>query len=297
MLVSSDFEYQDEEYHTLHLGYNPDNAKKWDDIVKCMKEAYPRAKLSDLFNVCVAIRELKTGNRITLGAGADGAIAMTPREGVAGPDLRKIHCSGRRTVFHACFMSDAVDILVNGPRGRLTERDAARQKKFKPEKVPKPCIYVSKSKDCAAGYPQPQSWSKDLKTKIGEKVAEDDSPPLWCVLEGEHALWDRNGVSTRLWETNYKGNQQWAIAPESVVFQAVHIYTAAESVVERQIKRTLQEGMQWDDGEFGRRQRRAEGCVGTGDLGTIQFPKEPAAFAPKARIPWHRKKKFEGERP
>ena len=133
-----DFEYKDEEYHIQRPGCNPEQAKKWDDIVKCMKEAYPGAQPSDLFNVCVAIRELKTGNRITLGAGADGAIAMSPRAGVAGPDLRKIHCSGRRTVFHACFMSDAVDILVNGPRGRLTERDAERQMKLKPlRKSPK----------------------------------------------------------------------------------------------------------------------------------------------------------------
>ena len=139
--------------------------------MKAFKELYPKAPKSEIFNICVAVRHMSSGHRLSLGTNEDGTVGMKPREKNIGPDLTKIHSSGRRTVFHGLFLSSAIEMISNGPRGRLTEQDYERQEKYNPKELPKFGLYVSKSKPTAGGYPMPQSWSDDQSTKLGEKIA------------------------------------------------------------------------------------------------------------------------------
>ena len=284
----SNLDFQDEQKYHLdkYEPYDPMSARCYEDIVKFFKVLYPTAPRSEIFDVCVGIHEMSPGHTLRLGTGSNGAVNCKPREGCVGPDLSKVDKSARREVFLGCFPTTALEIIMEGVRGRLTEVDFERQLAYDEKRNPMAGVYVSKYKHVAAQEPWPQSWSEDGKVKLGERLAADDSPPLFCVLQGQQVLWDQNGESTVLWEeqegrdgAGVVNKQQWLVRPEAIHFQYIHFFVAKKSVLTRPVLMTLQKEMKWNDDEFERRKRRGQECIGISDIPGVQPPAPPPNFA------------------
>ena len=68
------------------------------------------------------------------------------------------------------------------------------------DRLPKEIFYATKTKDTAGMYPS-HWW--DGNTKLGEKFTQDDTPPYYCVLNGDYELWTRQKYAKR-WDEKGK---------------------------------------------------------------------------------------------
>jgi len=275
--------------------YNPETARRWPDIVKFLKELYPEAQRSGIFNLAVSFNRARRGHHLMTGTNADAQVGACPRPGVRGPDLTQCPESNLRKVFYGCMPGQVVGILSTGILARLTQEDVNRQITYDGKKDPRGVIYVTKYKRNAAGYPMASNDASN--NKMGEKFTEDDTPDYAAVLEGYYVIEDENGC-TRLWENKgtrkndggggyYFTNQQWAIVPEAVTWTCVHWYPIERPDVNITIeeKITLRDEMKWKEKEWNRRCALAQSRVAPSDISTLAVPAPVPDFAPPKKIP------------
>jgi len=148
------------------MEYSFQNAKVWHDIVKYLKELYPDAQKSGIFNLGATFVAAQSGQRLMLGITTDGQSGVTNRGRIRGPDLSTTDPLKLRKIFHGCMPSQVPMILDEGLTPRFNKEDIERQRKLHPERKPLAGCYVAKFKYLGAGYPA-RCWSDDQKDQFG----------------------------------------------------------------------------------------------------------------------------------
>ena len=96
---------------TIAHPYDPYKTNdRWPDIVKYLKDLFPRAQRSGIFNVAVGLQQMIPGHMFTIGASDDGQVQSAPRTGVPGPDLSQYPAKDLRRVYHGTYPSRVIDM-------------------------------------------------------------------------------------------------------------------------------------------------------------------------------------------
>ena len=254
-----------------HQGAVTSMADWWKTAFHFAKELYPTAPICRIGIVGLALASLAPGQQLILGLARDGTAASGPRPGydrkrkLRTPRGATLHTfdgkpiyksSQLMTVYVAVPMSSLSVVLKNGFRGRCQPSDVARQTSYRKglarklgrkgdgkgrtgRNLKQPlsvCIYGSRSKKCAAGYPY-QQWPgrNDLgggspgQFKRGELYSADGTCPQYAVIQGSLIRRTATGESTVLWERRHEGNNQVAFHPKYFCPEVVHVYGAEKA--------------------------------------------------------------------
>ena len=128
------------------MEYSFQNAKVWHDIVKYLKELYPDAQKSRIFNLGATFVAAQSGQRLMLGITTDGQSGVTNRGMIHGPDLSTSDPLKLRKVFHECMPSQVPLILDEG--------------------IDWESCYVARYKYLGAAHPK-CFWTDDQKERLG----------------------------------------------------------------------------------------------------------------------------------
>ena len=107
-------------------------------------------------------------------------------------------------------------------RGRIFDNAPPFTKRFQGTS----CIYVTRLKSCAAGYP---GNFDSQYNRLGELYAASGIHPQYAVIQGTLKLKTHDGHTTQLWACSKGNNVQEAVDPHYVCMECVHVYASSHA--------------------------------------------------------------------